>query len=102
MTPAHPGGRPDQARIDHRPVPLVAVKDRPVLCPTSKFIRVATGVVTVGSADTLYETVAVLEVALFASVTFTLTVPDPAPVGRQAIVLEVDAVHSRAFGALHE
>ena len=53
MTLVHPVGSPVHARTDQRAVPLVAVKENTVLCPTSRFILVAVGVVMVGPAETV-------------------------------------------------
>jgi hypothetical protein len=53
LTLAQPEGRPDQAKMDQPPVPLVAPKESTVLCPRSRFMEVPVGVVTVGSAETI-------------------------------------------------
>ena len=82
----HPGGNPCHAILEDWPVPFVPVTVRVVVCPTSSADNVATGTVTVGSADTLRVTAALVRDAPFASVTVTVTDRFPAELGLHVTV----------------
>lgn len=60
-------------------MPLAAVADRLVDCPTSKLILVAEGVETVGSAETVSVTAVLMRPTPLLSVTVTVVANVPLP-----------------------